>query len=137
MPARSAAAITNSPGFAGTARPSMVIDRSPFWSATRRLRNPRGAVDDVVLELITEVADRRRDGRHRRGSERADRGLPGRPRDARADVVGQIHEEIEVVGTAVAVDDPLQDLLEPVRAFSTRGALATRLTREEAHATPR
>src|SRR5262245_24613337 len=86
-----------------------------------------GVAGDVRLELVPEALDGRRDRRHRARAERTDRGLLGRPRDAGADVVGDVHQQVEVLGPAVAVEDALEDLLQPAGALAARRALAARL----------
>src|SRR4051812_18509638 len=83
----------------------------------RRLRRARRpllhALADVGLELGPEPLEGRRDGRDGRGSERADRGLLGRPGDPRADVVADVHQQREVTGAAIAVEYALEDALQP------------------------
>src|SRR5687768_2726388 len=120
-PCCSAAAITSCPLDAVISRPFTVNVTSS--SGTRGLRclvreplHLHGRLHrttDVRLELVAEAADGGGDGRHGRGPERADRGLSRGPVDPGADVVADVEQQVDVRRTAVAVDDPLQDLLEP------------------------
>src|SRR5579862_4254936 len=103
MPLRSAAAISSSPFSATMALPSIVIGTpsltsgapsvvavSDTGSRPRRRGDGHAGLDGPVhvgLELGAEALDGRRDRRHRRRAERADRRLLRRPRDAWADVV--------------------------------------------------
>src|SRR5678815_594021 len=91
---------------------------------------------DVSLELVAEPMDGRDDRRHRRGPERADGGLSRGPRQPRTDVVGHVEQQVDVFGTPVPVDDPLEHLLEPRTTLATRRALPARLAREEPHDAP-
>src|SRR3954452_13037620 len=101
MPARSAAAITTSPGWASIARPSTVTVRLAVCSvcdistavscAVRAL-----PVFDVDEELVAEHADGRDDGRGDGRAEDADRCLPRRPGQTRGDVVAHVEEQIQV-----------------------------------------
>src|SRR5688500_16333591 len=124
VPARSAAAMSSSPGRASTGRPSTLM--VTVWtvstsSATDRRSDLEGhpdglgvtAVGDVGLELGAEALEGGGDGRHRRRPERADRRLLGRPGDAGADVVADVEEQLEVARAPAPGEDPLEDLLEP------------------------
>src|SRR5215213_7216452 len=120
--------MSNSPGLAWMSTPSLVTVTVVFFGAsaaasdTGHLRRVEdgAAMIDVVLELVAEeMQGRRQRGRGRR-AEHADGGLPGRPGETRTDVVGHVEEEIEIATPAVAVDDALEDALQP------RGALAAR-----------
>src|SRR4249920_3849772 len=149
--------MTSCPGGASCARPSTVMERvvlaagastAPVsagpWadgaSGTGRLAVldavDRTAVGDVVVELVAEAVDGRRYGRDRGGAERADRGLPGRPQEARADVVRHVEQQVQVLGPAAPFQDPGQDALQPGGALAARRALAARLPGEEPHDPP-
>src|SRR4051812_20406368 len=118
--------MSNSPGLASMSRPSMVTVTVVFFGAsgaasdTGDLRpgEDGAAVVDVVLELVGEQPQCRRQRRRGRRAQHADGGLPGRPGQSGTDVVGHIEEKIEIAAPAVAVDDALEDSLQP------RGALA-------------
>src|SRR4051812_36904525 len=71
------------------------------------------ASGDVRLELVAEAAQGRGQGRDGRRAQRADGGLPGRPGDPRADVVGDVHQERQIAGTAMAVEYAREDALQP------------------------
>src|SRR3954452_11810953 len=99
----------SSPGFASMSRPSMVTVTVVFFGASagvsdtddlRRGVDDRTPVLDVELELVAEQLEGRRQRRRGRGAEHADRGLPGRPREAGADVVGHVEQEVEVARPA-------------------------------------
>src|SRR6476659_5391452 len=144
VPVRWAAAMTSSPGLASMARPSIVTVTVVFFGASggvsdtgdlRRI-DDRAPVLDVVLELVPEQLEGRRQRRRGRRAEHADRGLPGRPGQAGTDVVGHVQQEVEVARPAVAVDDPLEHPLQPRCAFTARGALAAALAGEEADDAP-
>src|ERR1700722_20083881 len=95
-----------------------------------------GAVLDVQQELVAEHADGRGDGGGDGGAEHADGRLLRRPAHTRGQVVGDVHQQLEVALAALAVLDPAQDLLEPATALATGGALAARLPPEEAGDAP-
>src|ERR1019366_8560082 len=137
-PARSAAAIRNSPAPATTARPSMVISTvapSSAWGAmawwevmTGSAMGPgslgTGSVFDMEQELVAEHPDGRGDGGGDGGAEHADGRLLRRPAHAGGQVVGDVHQQLQVALAAFAVLDPAQDLLEPTAPLATRCALA-------------
>src|SRR5437588_6362916 len=139
MPARSAAAITTSPGCASMARPSTVTvtvsllvccsvcDISTAGSSGERAL----PVFDVDEELVAEHADGRDDRRGDGRAEDADRCLPRRPGQTRGDVVADVEEEVEVLFPSGAALDSVHDLVDPAGALSAGGALATRLVVEE------
>src|SRR5687768_14643763 len=152
MPLRSAASMTSSPGIASMARPSTVIctacscwvsdtgDLPGFVRADERIgragADEGGALHldgrlaraaDVRLELVLEPHDGGRDRRGGRLAERADGGLLRRPGHADRDVVAHVEQQVHVLGTALPVEDPFQDLLQPVGALTARRALAARL----------
>src|SRR5947209_10163914 len=144
MPARSAAAITTSPGWASIARPSTVTVRvslavcsvcdisTAASCAVRAL-----PVFDVDEELVAEHADGRDDRRGDGRAEDADRCLPRRPGQTRGDVVADVEEEVEVLFPSGAALDSVHDLVDPAGALSAGGALATRLVVEETGDAPR
>src|ERR1700678_984398 len=105
-PARSAAAINSSPGRPVTARPSMVNGTvsSPSAGGTELVCSVIGAatIFDVHQELVSEHGDSGRDGRRDGGTEHTDRGLLGWPVDPGADVVTNVHQQIEVLFAAPA-----------------------------------
>src|SRR6476646_2886563 len=111
MPWRWAAAISHSPGRASMSTPSTVTVTVVFLGASvpsdmGRLdldgAHLRAAVDEVVLELVAEQSGRRRQRGRGRRAEYADGGLFRRPREARADVVGHVEQEVEIAGPPVA-----------------------------------
>ena len=71
---------------------------------------------DVMLELGSIVLDERT-YRHRSSvTERANRSA--------LDVVGQRVQQIKIFGSPFSVFDPVNDSIQPSRAFTTRRALA-------------
>src|SRR5271169_1698974 len=140
VPARSAAAMRNSPARAVASRPSMVkvtgASGSPggamaWCDVTTGSAMGAPAFLDVHQELVAEHAqrggDRGRDGR----PQHADGRLLRRPRHTRGDVVAGIHEQVEIRLATRTVLDAAQDLLEPAAALPARRALAARLPPEE------
>src|SRR3954447_25497740 len=119
-PCCSAAAMTSWPLGAVISRPLTVSVTSSssgirgLGGAVRQPRHRHGRLHrgtEVRLELVAEATEGRRDRRHRRRSERTDRGLARGPVDARADVVADVEEQVDVLRAAVPVDDALKDLL--------------------------
>src|SRR5258706_10790664 len=142
VPVRWAAAMSSSPGFASMSRPSTVTVTVVFLGASAGVSDTgvlrldvdhRSAVLDVVLELVAEQLEGRSQRGRGRRSEHADRRLARRPGQPRADVVGHVEEQVQIAGPPIAVDDALQDPLEPRGAFAARRALAAGLPGEEAH----
>src|SRR4051812_11707400 len=115
MPLRWAAAMISSPGSASISLPSIETVTVAFFSSTasdigEHLLLVGGVAVgrsplEVGLDLAPEPPHGRRDGRHRRRPERADRRLAGRPGDPRADVVADVEQQVEIARAAVAVDD--------------------------------
>src|SRR5689334_15146347 len=97
--------------------------RHPDLRGVAPLRVALHALPDLVREVVAQ-ADHRR---HRARPERADRRLPGRPAEARRDVVAEAQQEIEVLRAALPVHHAVQDLLDPPAALAARCALAARL----------
>src|SRR5580700_4456176 len=131
VPARSAAAIRNSPAPAVTVRPSMVISTvdpastlgvTAWWevmTGSAMVASAVGAasVFDMDQELVAEHPDARGDGRRDGGTEHADGGLLRRPGHPGREVVADVHQELQVTVPALPVLDPPQDLLQPAAAF--------------------
>src|SRR5579872_4414146 len=130
VPARSAAAMRNSPARAVASRPSKVnVTVAPgsagcemAWcdvttGSGRRSGIGTAAVFHVYQELVAEHADARGDRGRDRGPQHADRRLLGRPRHPRCQVVAHVHQEVDVGRAPHAVLDATQDLLEPATAF--------------------
>src|SRR6478736_2801717 len=117
MPWRSAAAMTSSPGSAEMTRPSTVSVSVVFVSDNRRLRRR-----EVLVEVRSEATYDRRDRRGGRRAERADRRLLRGPHEAGADVVGHVHQQVDVGATTLTSDDAPEDALEPGRALAARSA---------------
>src|SRR3954449_9235494 len=144
MPVRCAAAMSNSPGFASMSTPSMVTVTVVFFAAsaaasdTGDLRpvEDGAAVVDVVLELVAEEPQCRRQRRRGRRAQHTDGGLPGRPREPGTDVVGHVQQKVEIAMPAVAVDDALEDAFQPRGALPARRAFAAALPGEEPHDAP-
>src|SRR5260221_12377738 len=123
-PCCSAAAITSWPLGAVISRPLTVSVTAS--SGTRGLRclvretvHLHGRFEratDIRLELVAKAPDGGRDRRHGGGTERTDRGLPGRPADAGADVVAHVEEQVDAFGTPVAIDAALQRSPEHARS---------------------
>src|SRR4051812_27711607 len=110
----SAASMTSWPLAAGISRPLTVIVSSSSGigglgrSLVRRAGQLHGRGDrtaDIRLELMTEPTHCAGNRRHRRGTERADRGLPRRPVDTGTDVVAHVEQQIDVLRSTFAVDD--------------------------------
>src|SRR5436190_16137094 len=122
--------MSSSPLCASIVRPLMATETVSFWTSVSATRAT--AFLDVQQVLVAESLDRRRDRRHRRRPERADRRLLRWPGDAGADVVGHVEQQLEVILTSRASLDAAEDLLEPRRALAAGRALAAALVREEA-----
>src|SRR6478609_3382939 len=122
--------MTSSPGLASTCLPSTVMDTEVSTSVNGGHLLGCGVVGadegraldldgdlrrsaDVGLELVLEAHDRRGDRRGGALAERADGGLLRRPVHADRDVVADVEQQVEVLGPAVAVEDALEDLLQP------------------------
>src|SRR4051794_11596964 len=136
-------------GMGGLARlgVAIVAFAEPSWARFDAKGDGHAAPGDLRLELRAEAPDGAHDRGHGRRTQRADRGLAGREGDRRqaglleaggrvgpgADVVADVEEEVDVGGSAVAVDDALQDLLQPAGALAAWRALAAGLPGEEAH----
>src|SRR5579859_26440 len=119
-PARSAAAMIISPAYASTSLPSRTIFTvSSGWLPAIRA----GAFLDVHHELVAEHPHGRHDRARDRRAERADRRLPGRPRETRGDVVAHVQQEVEVGLATLSLLDASQHLLEPAGALATRGEI--------------
>src|SRR3954468_2021973 len=123
-------------------RPSMVTVTVVFFGASAGesdtgdlhtdLVHDRTTVLDVVLELVAEQLERRRQRGRGRRPQYADRRLARRPGEPGADVVGHVEQQVEIARAAVALDDPFEDALQPRGALATGRALAAALTGEEA-----
>src|SRR6185437_16970885 len=112
MPSLFAASITVPPCGTCTARPSTSMLSS---LASDILRHEAVLVLDVVLEFGAEVLD---EALHRQCggvAERADR--------AAKDVVGDRRQDVQILGAARAVLDPVDHPPQPARAFAARRAL--------------
>src|SRR5215470_16067909 len=98
-----AASITVLPGATCTFRPS--ISRLSIGRASDIVRHQAFLVIDVVLELVAEVVDEALHRKRRGVAERADR--------ATGDVVGNRHQQVEILVAALALLDAIDDAPQP------------------------
>src|ERR1019366_4380580 len=112
VPACSAAAIRNWPAGAVTSRPSRVkvtdapastLGAVPWCDVTTGSAMGTPPVLHVHEDLVAKHPDRRCDRRRDGGAQDADRRLLGRPRHARRQVVADVHEQVHIRLSAVAV----------------------------------
>ncbi len=80
-------------------------DRPGRRRSARSQTTAASAVGRYWSKSPAEPADDRRDRRSGRRAERADRRLLRRPDEARADVVGDVHQQVDVGGATFAGDD--------------------------------
>src|SRR5688500_18913290 len=116
-----------SPGSASTTLPSTVIDTVAFCATSLTSVIGAAAVLDVEEELVAEQTEGGHDRLRDRGPELADRLHVGRPLlrrelHARADVVADVLQHVEILHAAVAELDAAHDLVEPRRALAARRA---------------
>src|SRR5215468_3452761 len=76
-------------------------------------------VVDVVLELVAEMLDEALHWQRRGVAQRADRPA--------GDVVGDVHEHVEVLASTLAALDAVDHAPQPSRPFAARRALAAGL----------
>src|SRR5215204_2270030 len=111
---------SSSSGWAGRSGASVMSVRS------RELGRPqpgRDAAGDVVLELRPEVLQG--------GGDRAGRAVAERAERPAEDVVAGVQQGVQVLGGALAGQDPAQHLDHPVRPLTAGRALAAGLVRVE------
>src|SRR3989442_3718795 len=133
MPRVRAASSTVLPEGTSTPRPSMLSSTVPMVIVTlivdslgHRAHVGRTVlVHDVRLDLVVEVLDDRPDGRRRDLAQPADGRL--------GHGMGQIGDEVEVLGAAPTGRDPDEDLRQLHRSHPARDALAAGLVAIEPH----
>src|SRR5580765_1587518 len=123
MPRPLAASITVAPLRTSVSLPSMVSfgisGRRPVRQARgggiAALRHHAALVIDVILEFRAEMLDEALHRQRRRVAQRAD--------GASGDVVGDVHEEVEVLVLSLAVLDAVHHAVKPAGALATGRAL--------------